>query len=478
MSAKKTVARLRNGLRSEARKRIGHIGELEARASLQRGRLSELYSGRKTIKLEGFLEALDALEVEHAEFFSRVLGGFARPEQCLERLEVPADRDPAWTRIERATRRMEASEPPPVDRLAAGAAAVAEVAVCSVRKQQRRLRRGRKYRDPAFARAYLEHLDALRYDHAEEAAKLAATVAVDLVPKLPGPAAQRLSLQCLALGVFGSARRHKGRYSTAARALRQALELARCHRLHEDVATLLQRASYLLKDFGQFERALVCLREALEIFVDLDASAGVGRVLVDRAMMWWYLGDHETVVLILRRALCCLKGTEAELPRTHLTAYQLLAYASEQLGELDAAERYLEQGARAFAPRNEVDAAKLRWLHGNLTFQRGDYRRAEGLLQAARETLAASENPGQEALVSLDIADVLLAQDRLGEACALAQDMARLLECFEANRLAAQAIVKLIRPALAGKLSRAIVGEARADLRRACTPEQDARQLP
>ena len=52
--------------------------------------------------------------------------------------------------------------------------------------------------------------------------------------------------------------------------------------------------------------------------------------------------------------------------------------------------------------------------------------------------------------------------------------MARLLECFEEDRMAAEAIVRLIRPALAGKLSRAIVAEARADLEKARTPRRGA----
>ncbi len=476
MSAKKTLDRLLEGLRTEARKRHGRLGELEARASLQRGRVSDLYSGRKSSKLQVFLETLDALEVDHADFFARVLGGFARPEACLEQLEMAADRDPAWVRIERATRLLAAGGPPAADPLAvADAAAVAEVAACTPYEQQRRLRHTRKLRTRAFARSYLEHLDSLRYDHADEAAKLVTTVAVDLLPKLAGPRLELLSLQCLALGVFGSARRLKGRFTTAARVFGVALALAREHRLREATANLLIRASYLLKDFGRFERALIFLRESLEIYVQIGCDTGIGKTLVDQGMMLTGLGEHQLATGVLARALRYLAGSEARLPRYHLSAYQYLAYACEQLGELDAAERYLEQGAGAFAPHHEVDAAKLRWLHGNLALKRGEYRRSEDLLQAARAVLAAAENPGQEALVCLDLLDALLAQGKLEEACALAGDMARLLDHFEEDRLAAQAIVRLIRPALAGKLSRAIVTEARADLEGARIPRRGAR---
>ncbi len=475
MTVEEILARLRQGLRAEARKHYGRIGELELRAGLARGEISNLYSERKRIKLDVFLRALLALGTDPAEFFSRVLGGPCLPDAYLEPFVAAGEQDRELAEIERAGWWLEAGEAQAADPAAvADAARAAEMAQLRPKEQQRRLRHTRRYRTVAFARAYLEHLDSLRYDHAEVAAKLATTVAVDLLPKLPGPRPERLALQCLALGIFASARRLKGRFSTAARAFRLALDLARRHRLREDTARLLQRASYLLKDFGQFERALVCLREALEIYVGLGCDIGIGKTLVEQGLMLTGLGDHKTATQVLSQALRYLNGNEARLPRYHFAAYQYLAIAFEQLGELDAAEARLEEATGISGLENGFYSAKLRWQQGTLAFKRGDCRRSEGLLRAARKALAATENPGQEALVSLDVLDVLLAQGKLEEACSLAGDMARLLDCFEDDRLAARAIVRLIRPTLAGKLSRAIVAEARADLEKARTPERGA----
>ncbi|MEM7357076.1 MAG: hypothetical protein AAF657_40050, partial [Acidobacteriota bacterium] len=344
----------------------------------------------------------------------------------------------------------------------------------SVRLQQARLRRSSKYRNHAFVAACLKHLDSLRYDDAGTAAKLAATVAIHLVPKLPGPQPERLALQCLALGIYGSARRVKGRYPAAAAAFRLALEISRDHQLLKQQAELLQRASYLLKDFGQFERALEFLRVALEICVDRGSRAGIGKVQVDRGMMLWYLGRFDKVVTVLQQALRHFSDSRHMLPHTLFTAYQLLVYAFEELGQHRAAQRCLREAVRIPGLERGFYWAELCWLQGSLAFKHGQVQDAETYLQQARAGLSGAGKPGQQALVSLDLLDVLLALGKLEAACELAKDMACLLDTFEANPLAEQAIVKLIRPALTGRMTRSLVAEARVALKLGRTSFQPA----
>ncbi len=365
----------------------------------------------------------------------------------------------------RAVRELDGAEPPAADPAAtADASKVAAIAACVPREQRRRLRTTRKYRTLAFARAYLEHLDALRYDHAAEAATLAAEVVVHLLPQLPGSRRERQALQCLALGVFGSARRLKGELGIAARAFETALLIARRERLQRDYANLLLRASYVLKDFSHVERALDLLNEALVVFVRLGSMRDAGRALVDHGMMNCYAGNYEDAVLDLRQALRHLEGTESELGRYHLAAYQFLAYAFEHLDDLDAAEECLAAGVRSFGPEHAVDQAKLEWLRGSLASRRGDYPLAEENLRAARRVLAAKQHPGQEALVTLDLVSVMLAQDKARDAARLATDMARLLFAFKKHRIAEAAIVELVSASLAGNLSQDLVAEARVQI--------------
>ncbi len=467
--------RLLEGLYGELRGNWGRIGEIEERLGISEGYLNKLCQGRNDIKLGLFLKAIDALGLDQRVFLSRTLELQPAPEDYLRQLEDAADHDRAFTRMARATAELETAEPPPAHRSAfACAADVTDFVTCPYSEQLRRLRGSYKYRTHAFARAYLEHLDSLRYDHAEEAAKLAIQVAVRLVPALPGPPQDRLALQCLALGIFGSARRLKGRFSAASRAFQLALEVARRAGLREDTANLLIRASYLLKDFGHFDRALALLNDALVIFVQLGSRWGIGRALVDQGMMHSALGEHEDAILDLKQGLKHLAGSETQLKRYHLAAYQFAAYAYEQLGQLDQAHGWLERGVRAFEPQFAVDGAKLQWVRGKLAFRHGRYAQAEELLRAAGSVLASKEVPGKEALVTLDLISVLLAQGRGHEASELAADMAPLLFKFKNNPIAEAAILELISAAAAGRLRETVVREARARLEGERTPERGA----
>ena len=456
---------LRESLHSEVRRNWGRIAEIESRLACSDGYLNKLCSGRNEFKLDFFLQTISALGLDPRAFFSRALGIYPRPKDYLQELEESTESDRSLAKIVRAARQLEASEPAPSQTGTAAIDALLANLVSRPRGDQlRSLRRSLKYRHHAFAQAYLEHLDALRYDDAVEAAKLVTGVAVHLIPTLPGPQSQRLALLCRVLGIFGSARRLKGEFATAARAFGLALELSRRHQLHDETGDLLQRASYLLKDFGHFERALLLLNEALVIFVQLGSSRDIGRALVDHGMMNCYAGHYDTAVLDLQQALRYLEDGAGELSRNRLAAYQFLAYAFEQLGNLDDAEECLAKATQDFLSSHAVDTAKLRWLRGTLAFRRGDYLKSEELLRAAHDTLASHENALQEGVVILDLLRSLLAQGKNQEATHLATGMPHLLMKFRDNRLAEAAIVELISAAVAGQLNEEIVREARAKL--------------
>ncbi len=457
--------RLLEGLHGEVRSRWGHISELEERLGLSGGYLNKLCKGKHEFKLAGFLKTLSTMGLDPRAFFARTLEIHTEPADYLEELAGEVDDDRELARIVRAALELQSADPPSArPAVTADASTVTEFAACPRTEQRRRLRSTARYRTHAFARAYLEHLDAWRYDHAPEAAALATEVAVHLLPALPGPQSERLSLQCLALGVFGAARRLKAEFGAAARAFGLALELARRERLLKDRANLLLRSSYLLKDFGHFDRALALLNEALVGFVQLGSRQDVGRALLDHGMMNCYAGHYEDAVLDLRQALLKLEGTGDEMARDYLTCYQLLAHAYEQMGDLETAEEWLATGERSFGPEHAVDKAKFDWSRANLAFKRGDYQLAEELLTTAAKVLAAKQHPGQEAVVSLDLVSVMLAQSKHREASDLAASMARLLTAFKNNRFAEAAVVGLIRAALEGELNQELVAKTRAQV--------------
>ncbi len=471
-----TLERFREALRAEVRKRWGHIGEIEERAGLRLGGLSDFYSGRKKNEISDLLRALDALEIDYGSFFARALDFHGLPEDYLAQLEVGAEKDDVKiARLERATYQLEGKTPPPVDALADASDVERQIAAvirCKRREQERRLRETRAYGTHAFAHSYLEHLEILRYDAPDEAAKLTAMVMFGLIPRLPAPQSERLELHCKALGIFGSARRVRGRLASSARAYRLALELSRRGRLLGSTAEVLQRASYLLRDFGNFDRALAYLSEALILHAELGSESGIGKALVGRGMMLSYKGDYHRAIATLNQAIERLaSSSEARYLRS---AYQYLAYAQEHLGNLEASEYNLQAAENLSAPATKHEQGKLIWLRGAQALRRGAYKDSEGLLRTARSLLAEAESPGQEALVSLDLLDALLCQGQLVEACELAQSTVHLLEAFANNRLASQTIIKLIRPALAGRLSRSVVAEVRTSLKAIVGPRPSA----
>ncbi len=489
MAWKETERRLVERLQRELRSRWGRIAETEAALGLSEGYLNKMLSGHRVFRLDIFLQAIDLLGLDSRTFFAQALDICPQSDDFLAQLEMLGDRDTAWLKIERATAKLVAADFPAVDleslglaslapfttelnaepkpascRALADAGEVAEFAALPCREQDRRLRKTGKYRSLAFARAYLEHLDALRYDHASVAAKRVTVVLTDLIPALPGSAKDRLALHCLALGIFGSARRHKAEFTSAAHAFRKALVLVRRAKMREETANLLIRASYLLKDFGQFERALVLLSEALVTFTRLGSRQDMGRVLVDHGMMHCYAGDYDGAILDLEQALGYLAGTNETLRRTHLAAYQHLAYAHEQLGDLEAAELWLARGAKACGSKHKVDQARLFWSQGLVAFQQASYLRAEDLLRTAQSVLASRESTIQVALITLDLLAALLAQGKHQEATELGSGMAQLVAKFRNNPWAEAALVELLRATVSGKLSQQLVSQAKSRL--------------
>ncbi|MEM7582870.1 MAG: hypothetical protein AAF560_05775 [Acidobacteriota bacterium] len=510
-------------LQRELRSRWGRIADTEAALGLSEGYLNKMLSGQRGFRLETFLQAVELLGLDPKAFFTQALDICPRSDDFLAQLEVASERDAAWVKIEHATSELVAADFPAVDlesvgldtvapytvpadsapngtaqngraangsatpstsepaleatkvRRLAGADDLAEFIALPMREQDRRLRHTRRYRTVAFARAYLEHLDALRYDQAPVAAKRVTVALVAFIPKLDGTARERIALYCLGLGVFGSARRHKGEFTSAARAFRQALALAHRAKLRRDTGNLLLRAAYLLKDHAQFERALMVLNEALVIFTRLGSRDDIGRALVDHGMMHCYAGNYQGAILDLEQANDHLEGTGSRLPRTHLAASQHLAYAYEQLGELEAAEKCLAEGAQRFGSEHAVDRARLLWSQGLVAHKRGCYERSERLLRLAQEILAERESALQIAVLTLDLLAALLAQEKKSSATELASSMAQLVARFRKNKWAEAALVELIRSAVAGQLSLSLVREIKGKLEAGAAKEKKRR---
>ncbi|MEM9598862.1 MAG: hypothetical protein AAGD06_31635 [Acidobacteriota bacterium] len=460
-SAEQNLQYFRSALQSELKKHWGHISEIETRIEKSDGYLRKFCNGASGMSLEQFLRCLEALGVDAGEFTAQALGTVPSADLFLAALDDERRIDRGWKKLERAVHELSLVGPTtePTSVSPERAAALAEKLLASTAtEQRRRLRHTASYRDPEVASAYLDGLDQLRHHEPRLAIKLVVSMVVDFLPKLEADT-RRLRLLCRALAVYESAQRLSGEFATAARALRVALGLSREQGFLDLTANLLMRGSYHFMGRRRPELGLHLLREAQEIYFDLDDAAGLAKVTVNRGVLTYNLDQFDKVKELMTRALGRLQVLEERSPRHELAAYQHLALAHQGQGQLDLAEHWLERASTEFET-DEVVWAKLAWQRATLLAERRAFGESELLLRRSAEILGRQEHPIQTALVSLDLVDVLLSQQLHHEACLVAKDMAHMLELFRHHPLAEAAMVEFVRSAVDSTLSRELVQRA------------------
>ncbi len=480
MNAKKLYERVCATLEADVRRAWGGIQDAEDK-SCGRGIISRYYNGTREILLKPLLDFLCALGNDPASFFARALGQPLDTEVLLNDIIVNQQRsDRLWRNVESATLQLERDGDFDGERHTfatqdAIANMVRSMAQATSREQIRRLRTTRCYRDRGFASAYLRHLDVLRDDEPDLARRLAARVAIHLVPATPGPLEARIELQCEALGIFGSAARLKARFSIAAQALFLALQLTGRHGLSDAQGRLLHRIVHLLENARKPELALIPLREAIEIYVHADSSVGLGKTLIVQGRIYGCLGRHEKAIEVLTASQRYLPEERLEFARYHCCAYQSLAEAHEQLGDLKEARMLLAKASTFVAEEERVRQASLTWQQGCLSLAEGDAANAEVLLDAARERLKNHVDATQEALVSVDLVRSQLSQGKFQKACNTASSAARFLKPLEGNPTAEAAVFELTRAGIEGRLNIKFVHEVRRQILEA-RPEDRAQE--
>ncbi len=467
MASEESSRRIRRALRAELDRRWGQRRAINKVIGHGLDYLSKVCRGALPIKLDVLLVVLEFMGVDAGRFFAGALGASVANDWLLEDLERFGEIHRQLRDLEKATVQLEISEPlglaPP---LADADAILSDVLGCNLMEQRRRLRTAQKYCHPAFAAAYLEHLDDLRYDDPRIARDSARVVAVKLIPRLPGSQHDRIALQLKAIGIFASCHRQKGNFATAARALRLSLAFARRHRLPDTIADLLQRGAYVLSDHGRYTDALALLDEALVIFFDLDSDVGLGRVLVDRGTNLYCLGEYRDAVVAARRAQGLLLGESRRTSRNRLVAHQVLAHSFLKMGDLEAAEMETTQAVTESEKAGRLYRGYLLWDHGVIGLERRMYDLAEKRLREASRFLVRAGDRNQ-AMVTLDLTKALVAQSQTLEAVGMAVNTAEYLRTFRGNRITAAAASDLMQTAVEGRVSLAVIDRVQANLERA-----------
>lgn len=467
MTGAEAMERVLRALRSRLREHWGQIARIEAQIGKSRGYLSRTLRGSWPLPLDVLLRTLDVLGVVPGDFFGQALDIGRSPEASLAEIEeeLPPSRHGTHELPAAGEVRGGAADPCSPEEAAVW---VQEVSRLSPPEQRRRLRDNRRFRQARFATAYLDYLDALRYERPGEAQGLAAYVLRELVPRLPeeapGLGPPRRAVRCRALGVLGSCQRLRGEVPRAAGTIRRALAEARQYGLKETTADLLQRAAYVLSDRGRYQPALELLREAFEIYFDRNLGFALARSLVDRGIMMGYAGADGEAVEVLGRAYRELPekaggafGGRDALGRNREAVYHHLVMAHTALGQMEAAERWLREAAGRLGDDRHV-VARLSWQRGRLLLVRGESRRAEPELRKALEVFEEDRQAISE-LVRLDLLQALVGLGRGREALRLADEQASLARARR-RTASADAFSRLARAGREGRLTLRLIRSA------------------
>ncbi len=219
---------------------------------------------------------------------------------------------------------------------------------------------------------------------------------------------------------------------------------------------MLQRTSVVLFGHNEVEAALTVSDMAMAICASQRDRIGMGRVFVDQGA-YLLAPDPAAATDSYRTALALLPDSEGS---NRAAAYQGLASIDEQAKRFDRAEGYLLQ-ALALIPQDAIyPRAMAQWSAGAIAKASGKPDNAEPLLVLAIEGLIVTD-PFSAALATLDFVDLLLTSGQTRAATERAKEMARFLQPFRHDAIAAAAVTHFTSLVRKGELTTEIIKAAR-----------------
>lgn len=331
---------------------------------------------------------------------------------------------------------------------------------------------------PLLIEALLERSWALRYDEPAQMVELArysVLAASQLNIQVNGP--ERVAdWQCRAWAELGNAYRVTENLSQAEEAFHHALE--RYLRGTND-QLLLARVLDLQASLYRAQRKFSLARNALSLVYGIYRRHGqrhlAGRTLISLGIFTGHAQEPEKALKLIRHGVKLVD--EKKDPELVLTA------GHDQLWLLIACERFEEARKILFLNRwryqgnGRITDLKLRWLEGRIDAGLEKLSRAEETFREVRAGFEEVSLGYQAAIASLDLAEVLLRQDKVEEARQVALQAAEVFMALEIHREAMAAVLFLRDCFERRRATVAIVKAAIAFLRRA-EHDPDARFEP
>ena len=192
----------------------------------------------------------------------------------------------------------------------------------------------------------------------------------------------------------------------------------------------------LRREQRRFDEALRLLDRALA--ADTDHSLAV-TILINKANVLEQTGDLDQAITLLKET--APRAEALDDPRLLLCVRHNLVDALSKAGRYREAQVLLPQAERlAREVGSDLDRLRLSWTAGRIFGGLGERDRARIMLQTVRQEFIDRAIPYDTALVSLDLAKLLLAEQRLEEVKVLAAEMLVIFEAQQVHREALAAV--------------------------------------
>jgi len=203
--------------------------------------------------------------------------------------------------------------------------------------------------------------------------------------------------------------------------------------LNEALLPWVEAALYL--DEREFPLAQKRITEALE----LDNGELKGKILLTKGHIHHVMDEPEASTVAILEAMPLL-DTERE-PRLAWIVLHNLIDDLVHLGRADEARQRLPEARRlAERLRGELDLARVLWVEGKIADALGDLGKARKCFEQVQATFARPELIYNYALVSMELATVLLQQRETTRVRTLAEEMLRIFHGQQIHREALAAI--------------------------------------
>jgi tetratricopeptide (TPR) repeat protein len=229
-------------------------------------------------------------------------------------------------------------------------------------------------------------------------------------------------------------------------------------------AQLLDLYASLDRAQRRFEQAFSRLDEVYEIYVKLGDFHMAGRALVNKGLATMYANEPEAAIPLIRSGLNWLEPGRD--PGLYLIAVHNLADAYVRVDQFEPGRALIaEHQALYIQHAGPLFLLRLRWNEGKIAAGLEEPAIAETIFEQVRQAFADRELAFDSALVSLDLAALLLEQGRTHEVAVLATEMVATFRRLGIRREAIAALLLFERAATQERATLALLRHVAARLR-------------